>query len=370
MIDRETYDGLIEALYCTVVEPGTWDRALDSLHAAYDARIVSLNTRYRDNYRSLSTEPSVSDHYIRQWAWANPYKTTGMKLGDVALGRDLADQESLLASAYYNEFVLPTDVPQLMVIRAAESADHGAIVNIMRGRRQPELSEADVAAARYLSVHIVNALRGAASLGWKSWTTLTESLETERDAMVLVDHAGLVLHMNRAARALVEARDGIAVGTRGIAALIGDGKRLRQAIWQAAGAPAPRRGTMLTIERALYGRPLIASVTPLGEDLPDIGVPQPRALIAILNPTGAVPSPVGDLQDLFGLTRREAEIAHALAEGLTISEAAERCCVTLVTARNYLARVLRKTQVHRQGELILLLKGIARLRTRGRLDQS
>lgn len=363
MIDRESYDDVVSTLYGTVAEPATWDAALASLQAAFDAKIVSLNTRYRNSYQSLSTAPSVSDYFIQQWAWANPYKTTDIMVGDVALGRDLVDQESLLASAYYNEFVLPADIPQLMSIRAAASVDSGAIVNILRGRQQPELTATDVDLARRLGAHIVNALGAAAALGWKSWSKLTKSLETEHDAMLLVDHAGMILHMNRAARALIEAGDGITVNARGLHAAIGDGKRLRLAIWQAASAPAPRSGTRLTIERPLDSRPLIASITPLDEDLTDIGVPQPRALIAILNPTRAAPSPIGDLQRLFGLTRREAEIAQALTEDLTIGEAAQRCGVTVVTARNYLARVLRKTELNRQCELVVLLNRVARLRS-------
>lgn len=371
MIDQRRYDEVVAALYATVADGNAWATALASIRAGFDCSIASLNTGFRHGgravERSWSTAPSVSEDWVRRWASVNPIKPNRMKNGDVAFARDLVDPDSLIVSAYYNEFLLPADIPQVMIIRGAGSANSGAVVNILRGRHQPEFGEAELALANRLSGHIVNALATAAMLGWKSWTDLTVSLEAAHDAMVLVDAGGMILHMNRTARALAEARDGIVASARGLEAVIErDGKRLRQAIWQAATAPAPRSGTMLAIERPSHARSLIASVTPLEEQLLDVGIPRPRALIAILDPAHAAPSPAGDLQRLFGLTRREAEIAQALAEGLTIAEAAGRCGVTLVTARNHLARVLRKTQLNRQAELVSLSNGLSRLSEAGR----
>ncbi len=61
------------------------------------------------------------------------------------------------------------------------------------------------------------------------------------------------------------------------------------------------------------------------------------------------------LGDLFGLNPSEARLAHALASGLDIREAAEAQGVTLSTARTYLKRLFQKTGANRQAELVRLL---------------
>jgi DNA-binding CsgD family transcriptional regulator len=362
VITPEIFDGLVSALYATVVDGDAWPETLASLRTAFGCSIVSLNTFQQGRYRSISTDPMASAEWVERWTPANPLSARKMEVGAVALAQDLVDPDLLASSAYYNEFLLPFDIPHVMILKGSSLEKGGALVNILRGRNQSEFGEADMMVAKRLSGHVVTAWRSARLLGWKAWTDHAASLEDATEGMILVDRDGAILHMNRVARALAEGRDGIVVSRQSLdAETATDGKRLRSAIWHATAGPAPRTGAMLPIERASGARALIASVTPLPEATVDIGLPRPCALIAIYDPARIVPSPTADLQRLFGLTRREAEVAQAIGDGLTIGEAALRCGVTIVTARNYLARVLRKTQLNRQSELVQLLGGIARL---------
>ncbi|MEJ2459021.1 MAG: helix-turn-helix transcriptional regulator, partial [Novosphingobium sp.] len=57
----------------------------------------------------------------------------------------------------------------------------------------------------------------------------------------------------------------------------------------------------------------------------------------------------------FELPRREAELAVALNEGLSIAEAAERMGLTLETARNYSKRLYAKLGVRGQAQLVRLV---------------
>lgn len=68
------------------------------------------------------------------------------------------------------------------------------------------------------------------------------------------------------------------------------------------------------------------------------------------------------LRELFSLNLSEARLAHALASGLDLKEAAEAQGVTLSTARTYLKRLFQKTGANRQAELVrLLLNSVAGL---------
>ena len=57
----------------------------------------------------------------------------------------------------------------------------------------------------------------------------------------------------------------------------------------------------------------------------------------------------------YGLTPREASLAVALGDGVTVEQAAERLAMRYETARTHLRRILSKTQTSRQAELMNLL---------------
>lgn len=61
------------------------------------------------------------------------------------------------------------------------------------------------------------------------------------------------------------------------------------------------------------------------------------------------------IQEMLGLTGREAQIAALLAEGLSLAEIAERLRLQIGTARNHLKRIFEKSGTRRQGELIALI---------------
>ncbi|HKX77974.1 MAG TPA: helix-turn-helix transcriptional regulator [Novosphingobium sp.] len=58
------------------------------------------------------------------------------------------------------------------------------------------------------------------------------------------------------------------------------------------------------------------------------------------------------LAELFGLSPRDAQMAWALAQGMTIAEAAGQLGITLETARSYSKRVYFKTGARGQAELV------------------
>jgi DNA-binding CsgD family transcriptional regulator len=63
------------------------------------------------------------------------------------------------------------------------------------------------------------------------------------------------------------------------------------------------------------------------------------------------------VQRLFGFTHMEAGLALAIADGLTLEEAAERLGIKKNTARTYLRFIFCKTGVSRQSQLIRRLLG-------------
>jgi DNA-binding CsgD family transcriptional regulator len=66
------------------------------------------------------------------------------------------------------------------------------------------------------------------------------------------------------------------------------------------------------------------------------------------------------LQELYGLTPREADVANKLCEGKTVEQVADDLEMQYETARTHLRRILSKTGTSRQAEMIILLAKLPR----------
>ena len=105
------------------------------------------------------------------------------------------------------------------------------------------------------------------------------------------------------------------------------------------------------------GRPDLALiVTPFPPELREFAsIATAHALVTITE-LAPRPAPAGrHVTELFGLSKAEAELAIALLEGKHVEEIALERHVALSTVRSQLRSILRKTGLHRQGELVQLL---------------
>ncbi len=76
--------------------------------------------------------------------------------------------------------------------------------------------------------------------------------------------------------------------------------------------------------------------------------------VVFCDPSTARTTP-GSVSAALNILPSEAKIVHALAEGLSVEEAAQQAQVSVYTARTYLRNVYEKTGVSRQAELIRLV---------------
>ncbi|MDJ0955284.1 MAG: response regulator [Arenicellales bacterium] len=94
----------------------------------------------------------------------------------------------------------------------------------------------------------------------------------------------------------------------------------------------------------------------LGRALPALSEDSEQsAIMAVFDPSQATIVPSTLLENLYGFTRKESELAHGLANGLTINEYCEQTFISSNTARTHLKSIYRKTATNRQSELIRLL---------------
>jgi DNA-binding CsgD family transcriptional regulator len=82
---------------------------------------------------------------------------------------------------------------------------------------------------------------------------------------------------------------------------------------------------------------------------------QLRALVFLVDPSAQPKSRATVLRGLFRLTPTECKLSDLLAAGKDIKEIATSIGITLETARFHLKRILAKTGLHRQAELVRLI---------------
>lgn len=263
------------------------------------------------------------------------------------------------------------------VYSISEFFDHDPVYRAERARRMMRLGISDERAVRIPDIEDVGA-----------WLIMARSRPcTATDSALLSNLAPYVEEALRAYMELERNRVRASVSVQGLARsatawmvldrearLLSIDPRLEAWIRGTLGY-SPRMGERLRDLGARAERELIAAATHFtdeesGPARPVLLFEHPR-LEALLTSTTEVPrrsmlvlcrlpnvrtaESVERLARLFDLPLREAELAVALNEGLSIAEAAGRMGLTLETARNYSKRLYAKLGVRGQAELVRLV---------------
>ncbi|MBH1997609.1 MAG: helix-turn-helix transcriptional regulator [Sphingomonadaceae bacterium] len=130
-----------------------------------------------------------------------------------------------------------------------------------------------------------------------------------------------------------------------------DTPQVRQDIQRAASDFANNVDAMPRAITLMQEPRLDALLVPM-RDRPEAALAMPVMLAICRMPRDSNADRLPMLTALFGLSRRESELAFALSDGRTISEAANLMGLTEETARNYTKRIYAKMGVRGQAELV------------------
>ena len=198
-------------------------------------------------------------------------------------------------------------------------------------------------------------LEGRAAAGLEAWDRLSHGV-------VVLDSARRVLWTNAVAGSLLARGDGLTMRAGLLCAMApSQDATLQRLIGEAVGTgtgPVSSAGGVLAIQRSLLAHESLSIlVSPLRLAPPMAGsMPgTPAAVVFISDPKSVAVAPPRALRALYGLTRREADLAALLADGLGIGEVADRMAISMNTARSHLRQVFEKTGTRRQAELVRLL---------------
>lgn len=306
------------------------------------------------------------NHYsgLNPWLRHNPMLVAGM----AGCGEQVIEDSDLVKTEFYNDFLRPQDYLYTFggTIRRDETVV--SIITALRSSRAGGYGPGEVALLETLLPHLECALKIHTKLAGLDTRVLgaTTALDAFPDAVLLLDAAGGLLFMNRAAESLLKARDGLEwIGGRLRVAERSAAERLSRLMASAlrtARGEGMSPGRRILIPRPSGGRPYEVMIAPIPKP-PGPGSPgEPSLAVFLSDPESQPGSDVDALQQLYRLTPAEARMAAALVRGLSIEESAEQFGVSIHTVRTQVKSILAKTETRRQSELVrLLMSSLARL---------
>jgi DNA-binding CsgD family transcriptional regulator/PAS domain-containing protein len=295
---------------------------------------------------------SYNEHYSRLNVWRDRGRGLYVQ-GRVVVDDEMCPRSELVASEFYNDYLLPIGAVHCAGGVVAREDDDVLTIAAMRGHGRPFQAH-DCRAIEALLPHV----NRAHAIGRR-----LQLLETDQSVLDSLDvgvafltAAGQWVHGNRSAEAMVAAGDGLRLCNRVLRAADPsvDG-RLRQ-VWRDATAVSAASSLAVAVARPSGRRAYQLLAAPLRHGLPAFtGLPAPQVVVLMIDPESRRAAAPEVLAGLYGLTRREALLTSRLSCGTTLEGAAEELGMTYETARSHLRHIFEKTDTSRQTELILLL---------------
>ena len=376
---RANFDELVGHIYDSALDPANWHRAMEGVADALGgSKAVLFHYDLESGESALLATPRIDpalwkpfeDYYSK----VDPWKAALTKLpaGRPYFSQELAADAELIRTEIYNDLFAPHGIFHALGGFSLRTRNHAVTAGVLRPRGKPPFDDDDKRFFTGLYPHIAR----AAQLHF-NFQGVRGALDAADDLIdrlpvgaILLDAAGRVVRMNRAAEEIVAGNDGLTVVRgRPVAALAPETAELDRLIGNAGltGQGSGRHpGGAMAISRPSMRRPLSVLVSPLranGGGLPfDFGYRRPACVVLVSDPERRHTPPADIVARLHGFTASEARLAVALLEHRSLKQAADHAGLTAGTARQYLKHLFHKTDTASQSELIkLLLSGPASL---------
>ena len=363
--------GLIGLSYESALEPTKWSEFLKQIVPTANARsaflrLVDVRAADVGFFETIGYDANWAAAYRNHFVRLDPYLATWTRQ-PVGL---LVSTESVVGLAerrnteYHNDYERPQDIKEGLGCILGRSDGYDLQFALQRGGRSTLGFLEDTRCMRLLkplmphlarSVQIQRRLAKAT----EQRSGALEVLHRLRAGVILTDRRGYPYFVNRAAEQLMAACPGVNVGREGLQLrrpgdtaqlerMIGEAKRILDGeiavVHDCLSIPLPN-GELLQIQVT----PLISERTSCGSDI------VPGSLAFFISRPGQQYLSAQKLMRLYGLTRAEARLAAALAQGQSLEEISSVFGISIATVRTQLNAVFGKTGTRRQPELVALL---------------
>lgn len=355
----DLFDKTAEMFAEAAIDPGLWPKALAVFAEAGGAEASILMTPKTST--PLTALPPRFDELAEAatrggWLPHNP-RTRGLppRIHRAFLcDTDVIPIDRIARDPFYNELLLPHGFNWAAGTFIHQSPTLGPVMlNLERSRQLHPFTPAELEALDTLRPSLSRSVRLAESLGFQKLEGMIVGWEHAGIAAAILDHRGRVLRTTDTLTRRLGT--GLTIsGRRLTAASASDQEALDEHI-QGCLVPARAKAVVPVPVRRAGGRlPLILDISPLAPDRSST-LGGGRVVVMVRDPEATTPPPDQLLRSIFSLSKAEARLALALAEGGTLVDAADRLEVSHETARSQLKTVFAKTDTNRQTDLVRLI---------------
>lgn len=365
--DRE----VIEDLYSAALGERPWEHVARSMMRAFSGHTLLL-MEHQPLFQLAElvgtqglpeeTLATYAARYASHDVWVRAME--GKRLVDRAVvGPELIADSTLERTEFYYDFLRPR-VPVFHVTCGLLTLGGGrrAILGIHRPRDAPDFSGYDVVRMGGVLKHIRSALflraklREARALA----STAFAALDRLTTGLLILDQGARATHVNPAADAILQARDGLVL-RNGVPHVLRahEDRRLRDLIagihHQTGSAAGGRMHITRPSGRTAYSVVVTPATHGLSSTLTDRTKLRASALVFIADPERRSVRTRASLEARFGFPPAEARLVHALIDGQSLPTYARTAGVSYNTAKTQLARALSRTNTNSQLDLLRLV---------------
>lgn len=364
---EESILDLIGCVYDAAVTPSEWPTFLEKFSDMQGgAAIAMVIHNEADNSGEISysvlCDTDWQESYGQHFAETDVFVDRLKKMeGDVGVweGQNLVDDSDLSRSEFYNDWLAPQGM--FHTAHCLAMRESNKVVTLRAGRSQSlgHFNSTELRTWELLIPH----LRRAVHI-----QKLNADLRLARNAMdgglsrrfvglILANADGMVADSNGFADELFAQDDGL---TSRSGKLVVSKKReqdqleiLINSAINVTVTHAHSGGGFLNVSRPSGREPYKVLITPAPDAMPFLERRGAAAAIYLLDPEKGVELNLRELQELFGLTFAESNVAASIVKGLDVTETAVALGVSRNTVRTHLKRVFEKSGTKRQSQLVL-----------------
>lgn len=363
MIDQHATVRVAQAVLRAVDDPGAWQTFLEEFTAALHCDQSSLmvwTPQYEHHSVSCFTGASEEDRreFGEKWVQEDPWMTrvqTDSPEGVFIRSNEITPDEVLVETRIYREFLLPRNWHYGGGVILHRSPSLFSTLTTLRSKEKGPITEEELEWIQMIVPLLQDAAKAHEGHARRRTEHAASMLHVNQltHGMGIVGEGGEVLMANERLQQIFARGDGLRTNRGCVQADGAAGKELSAALADAA--MQARSKHQLPMPKRNGSGAYVVTILPLSP-VARMPLGEPKAVATLVVHDSGTRSEINAqiLRRMFGLTPAECRLVELLADGMTLSSAAEKLGVSPHTAKTHLKRTFSKTATSRQAELITL----------------
>lgn len=371
MVSEALFLDVIDRIYAlALADEDQWSHALSGLSellggVCVSFEVINKRTGQPDFFRLAGDfDETKSAQYLPYYAGISPRVQSACKPmhGNISYDYQILSEEEINRDEYYNDFAMPQGMRYFVAGHVLDSDSHLCLFAVQRSQASGHVQGPDLELTERLIPHVRRALdlkfRLAQGQGLRAG--LEQYLNSLAEAVFLLDIRGGVVFRNAFAESLLQ-RQGALRCTNNTLAFSdsGAGANFLRGLAEITRREIASGGQChqdFVIRRQGILRPYLASLRSVCGGLLEEVVPESVVgMLLVRDPEYFSALNKGLLQESYGLSAQELELAIALDQGLSLQEVARKREVASTTVRTQLYSLMAKLGIRRQQDLLRLL---------------